>query len=174
MNPTTDDLPRLLGNIAGARQRFRVWRGTRPFWAGLLTSSASAPIMYFPYTHLTLAGLPLALSTTAGAGSLVIGILLVVLGITLWLQPQMRVFAGVATILLALISVPVANFGGFLLGLLPALIGGSLACAWAPPSEARETYAPSAAAEDRCAAVPYMQAQGMAPANSVSEGHGGE
>ncbi|MFD8704127.1 DUF6114 domain-containing protein [Kitasatospora sp. NPDC059648] len=121
--------------IATARREFRVWRGTRPFWAGLLTFSGGLPILYFPfpYAHLSLGGLGLALSTTAGAGSLLIGCLLITLGVTLWLQQQVRIFAGVAAILLALLSVPVANFGGFFLGLLPGLIGGSLACAWAPP-----------------------------------------
>ncbi|MFE5581775.1 DUF6114 domain-containing protein [Kitasatospora sp. NPDC056531] len=122
--------------IATARWEFRVWRGTRPFWAGLLTFGGGLPILYFPfpYAHFSLGGLGLALSTTAGAGSLLIGSLLITLGVTLWLQEQLRIFAGVAAILLSLLSVPVANFGGFFLGVLPGLIGGSLACAWAPPS----------------------------------------
>ncbi|MFG2847861.1 DUF6114 domain-containing protein [Kitasatospora sp. NPDC048296] len=122
--------------IAAARWEFRVWRGTRPFWAGLLTFVGGLPILYFPfpYAHFSLGGLGLALSTTAGAGSLLIGSLLITLGFTLWFQRQVRIFAGVAAILLSLLSVPVANFGGFFLGVLPGLIGGSLACAWAPPS----------------------------------------
>ncbi|MCP3822731.1 DUF6114 domain-containing protein [Streptomyces sp. A3M-1-3] len=119
---------------ADARRRFRAWRRGRPFWAGLFTLAASLPIVYFPYVHLTVAGVPLALSTTAGAGALIIGILLMVLGITLWFQQQVRVFAGIAALLLTLVSFPVANFGGLFLGLFSGLIGGSLACAWAPPT----------------------------------------
>ena len=61
--------------------------------------------MYFPYANLTLGIVDAsAMATTAGAGSLIIGVLLVVLGLTMWFQPQSRVFAGVAAILLALVS----------------------------------------------------------------------
>ncbi|MFD9967257.1 DUF6114 domain-containing protein [Streptomyces sp. NPDC059011] len=115
------------------RRRFRAWRGGRPFWAGLFTLVAGLPIVYFPYVPLSLSGIPLALSTTAGAGALLTGTLLVVLGLGMWLRPQTRVFAGIAALLLSLVSLPVANFGGLFLGLLAGLIGGSLACSWAAP-----------------------------------------
>jgi hypothetical protein len=130
----SDTRPGLRAAVVNARRAFRTWRGTRPFWGGLFTLSAGVPVIYFPFARLSLGGIPLALSTTAGAGSLVIGVLLIVLGVILWLQQHARVFAGIAAILLALISLPLANFGGFLLGLLCGLVGGSLACAWAPPS----------------------------------------
>jgi hypothetical protein len=120
--------------IGNARRAFRRWRGTRPFWAGAFTMSAGVPVIYVPYAQLSLGGIPLALSTTAGAGSLVIGVLLIVLGFTLWFQQQVRVFAGIAAMLLALVSLPLANFGGFLLGLLCGLVGGALACSWVPPN----------------------------------------
>ncbi|UNM14864.1 hypothetical protein J4032_28400 [Streptomyces formicae] len=91
------------------------------------------PVLCFPYVNLGLGGVPLALTTSAGAGSLIIGVLLPVLGVTLWFHREVRVFAGVAAILLALVSFPVANLGGLLLGLFSGLVGGSLACAWEPP-----------------------------------------
>ncbi len=114
------------------RRSFRTWRGQRPFWAGLLTLLGGLPIMYFPYANLTLGQLTVRMATTAGSGSLIIGVLLVVLGFTMWFQSTARVFAGVAAILLALVSLVVSNFGGFLVGFLLALIGGGLAVAWAP------------------------------------------
>ncbi|MGV4987942.1 DUF6114 domain-containing protein [Streptomyces sp. NPDC001709] len=141
---------------ADARRRFRTWRGERPFWAGVFTFNASLPILYLPYAHLDLGGIPLALSTTSGSGSLIIGILLMALGLSLWYQQRLRVFAGIATLLLALVSFPVANFGGFLLGLISALIGGSLACAWIPPTAAERPAASGAteiANETRSASV---------------------
>ncbi|MFI9099160.1 DUF6114 domain-containing protein [Streptomyces fildesensis] len=115
-----------------AHTRFRNWRWQRPFWAGLLTLLGGIPIAYLPYANLTLGQLTVRMSTTAGAGSLIIGILLMVLGLTMWFQPVVRIFAGVAAILLALVSIPVSNFGGFLIGFLLGLVGGSLAIAWAP------------------------------------------
>jgi hypothetical protein len=82
------------------------------------------------------------MATTGGAGSLIIGVLLVTLGFSLWFQRHVRTFAGVAAILLGLVSLPVSNFGGFLIGFLFALIGGAMACAWAPGKEEEPAAAP--------------------------------
>ncbi|MDX3239225.1 DUF6114 domain-containing protein [Streptomyces sp. ME03-5709C] len=122
----------LRGRFGYWRFRFRVWRGQRPFWAGLLTLLAGLPIAYFPYAHLSLGALSLTMATTAGSGSLIIGVLLVVLGLTMWFQAAVRVFSGVASILLALVSLVVSNFGGFVVGFLLGMIGGALAVSWAP------------------------------------------
>ncbi|MFE1314082.1 DUF6114 domain-containing protein [Streptomyces sp. NPDC058755] len=123
------------GQFTHRRLQFRAWRGTRPFWAGLYVLLSGLPIMYFPYFHLQLGHLTLAMATTAGAGSLIIGVLLIVLGVSLWFQKHVRTFAGVAAILLALVSLPVSNFGGFIMGFLLALVGGAMAVAWAPAAE---------------------------------------
>lgn len=123
--------------FARMRRDFRVWRGQRPFWGGMLTLLSGIPIMYVPYQNVTLGDLTIRMSTTAGAGSLIIGVLLVVLGITMWFQPHSRVFAGVAAILLALVSLVVSNFGAFLIGFLLGLIGGALCLSWAPGEPAR-------------------------------------
>ncbi|MFI1353536.1 DUF6114 domain-containing protein [Streptomyces sp. NPDC020898] len=138
------------------RLQFRAWRGTRPFWAGLVVLIAGLPIMYFPYAHLTLGQLTIRMSTTTGAGSLIIGVLLVVLGISLWFQKHVRTFAGTAAILLGLVSLPVSNFGGFIVGFLLALIGGALAIAWAPgePEPDSRYGVPAGNGTDAAAAAP--------------------
>ncbi|KOG34368.1 DUF6114 domain-containing protein [Streptomyces resistomycificus] len=120
------------GTFARLRLRFRDWRGTRPFWAGLFTLLGGVPIAYFPYATLKLGTMSLAMATTAGAGSLIIGVLLVTLGLTMWFQQATRVFAGVAAIVLALVSLVVSNIGGFIVGFLLAMLGGALAVSWAP------------------------------------------
>lgn len=122
----------LQARLRYGRVAFRHWRWQRPFWAGLWTLLAGVPIAYFPYANLTLGQLTIRMATTAGSGSLIIGVLLFVLGLTMWFQAQVRIFAGVASILLALVSLVVSNFGGFLAGFLLALFGGALAVAWAP------------------------------------------
>jgi hypothetical protein len=122
-----------LGDRLGRMRRsFREWRWQRPFWGGLLTLLGGIPIMYLPYANLTLGTMTIRMATTAGAGSLIIGVLLVVLGLTTWFQTHSRIFAGVAAILLALVSLVVSNFGGFLIGFLLALLGGGLAISWVP------------------------------------------
>ena len=108
------------------RLRFRAWRGSRPFWAGLITLLGGLPIAYFPYAEPHFGNLTWPMSTTAGAGSLIIGVLLVTLGLTMWFHSVVRIFAGVAAILLGLVSIPVSNLGGFGLGLILALVGGAL------------------------------------------------
>ncbi|MEU6961979.1 DUF6114 domain-containing protein [Streptomyces chrestomyceticus] len=129
---SADTRPRLNEKTGRKRTSFREWRGQRPFWGGVLTLLAGFPIMYIPYANLTIGSLTVRMATTAGAGSLIIGVLLVVLGLTMWFQPASRVFAGVAAILLSLVSLVVSNFGAFVVGFLLGLIGGALAVSWAP------------------------------------------
>lgn len=112
--------------------RFRAWRGERPFWAGLFTLLGGVPIVYFPFADIRLGNVTLAMVTTSGSASLIIGILLITLGLALWFQKGIRVFAGVAAILLALVSIPLSNLGGFFIGFLTSMVGGCLALAWAP------------------------------------------
>ncbi|GAA3930397.1 DUF6114 domain-containing protein [Streptomyces gulbargensis] len=119
--------------------RFKVWRQTRPFWAGLFTIIGGVPIAYLPYGDMRLGNITLAMKTTAGSGALIIGVLLITLGLTMWYQPIVRVFAGVATIVLALVSIPVSNFGGLVIGFLFALIGGGMSVAWAPAPPIEES-----------------------------------
>ncbi|MER6672320.1 DUF6114 domain-containing protein [Streptomyces sp. NPDC000983] len=130
------------------RRNFRAWRGERPFWAGLFVMLGGLPIAYFPYANLQIGHLTLAMATTAGAGSLIIGVLLVVLGVSLWFQKHVRTFAGVAAILLALVSIPVSNLGGFLIGFLLALVGGAMAVSWAPGPPAQPQPAAHALDKD--------------------------
>ncbi|MFE3945277.1 DUF6114 domain-containing protein [Streptomyces sp. NPDC059118] len=139
---------------------FRTWRGNRPFWAGLFTMVGGLPIAYFPYANMHLGNVTLAMSTTAGAGSLIIGILLITLGLTMWFHHIVRVFAGVAAILLALISIPVANIGGFLIGFLCALLGGALSISWAPGEPKPDPVPAGAAGEKSGGTGPGAQESG--------------
>lgn len=120
------------GTFDRLRLRFRAWRGHRPFWAGLFTMLGGLPIAYFPYATFKLGTMSIAMATTAGAGSLIIGVLLVTLGLTMWFQYATRIFAGVAAIVLSLVSLVVSNIGGFIFGFLFALVGGALAVSWVP------------------------------------------
>lgn len=159
------------------RRNFRTWRGQRPFWAGLLTLLGGIPIAYFPYATFKIGHMNLAMQTTAGAGSLIIGVLLVTLGLTMWFQHIVRVFAGVATILLALVSLPIANMGGFIVGFVLSLTGGALSLSWVPA----KTVLPAPAAEDplwadeaEASAVPEQwDGRGTDTHETYTEGNGG-
>ncbi|CAL9295127.1 DUF6114 domain-containing protein [Streptomyces sp. SudanB182_2057] len=156
------------GQFTRRRLQFRAWRGHRPFWAGLYVMLGGFPIMYFPYAHIKFGQLTVAMATTAGAGSLIIGVLLVVLGLTLWFQQHVRVFAGVAAILLALVSLPVSNFGGFIIGFLLSLLGGAMAVAWAPDKSAGRAAAAPADGGDAPGDAGSGTAPGVRESNDLS------
>jgi len=77
-----------------------------------------------------------------------IGILLIAAGIVLWVNPTHRVFYGIAGIVLGIISFPASNLGGFVLGMLLAIIGGALAFAWVPAEPGSVDAAPPGRAVD--------------------------
>ncbi|MGW6705492.1 DUF6114 domain-containing protein [Streptomyces sp. NPDC054956] len=148
--------------------RFHAWSGHRPFWAGLITLIAGFPIAYFPYADVRLGNVTIAMATTAGAGSLIIGVLLATLGLTLWFQQGVRIFAGVAAILLGLVSLPVSNLGGFGLGLILSMVGGGLALAWVPGRPADESDAQDTAdAGNTAQTVALGKAEAMAGPQGV-------
>lgn len=134
---------------------FHAWSGRRPFWAGLFTLLGGLPIAYFPYADLRLGNVSLAMATTGGAGALIIGVLLITLGLALWYQETIRVFAGVAAILLALVSIPVSNLGGFFVGFILSMVGGAR-----PGLGAGSTGGGGGAADGRAAAGPGRPDQG--------------
>ncbi|GAA3726739.1 DUF6114 domain-containing protein [Salinactinospora qingdaonensis] len=117
----------------GAWLAFRRWRGSRPFWGGLLSVLAGVDILLAP-----LAPLPLLVQQgIAGVSSYVVGLLLIAIGVLAWLQPAQRIFYGIVAILLALASFVTSNFGGFLIGMLLGLVGGSLIFGWLPEKRPR-------------------------------------
>ncbi|GAB2842485.1 hypothetical protein GCM10022221_47080 [Actinocorallia aurea] len=110
---------------------FRAWRDGRPFAAGVLTALAGTEIALTPVVG---AGL-LVHTGLAGQLSLLLGLLLVVFGLLFWTAPSLRALVGALTIAVGLVSFVTANLGGFLAGLLLALVGGAAGLAWTPAPE---------------------------------------
>jgi hypothetical protein len=129
-------LRRLLHRIHTHRQRWRSWRRSRPFWGGLLATTGGAAILLLPadlYTVLSLPG-------TAGLAGFLLGGIITTTGLLLWYQPRHHTLLAIVITLAALASFLYTNFGGFLIGMLLALTGGSLAFAWTPdPAPDAET-----------------------------------
>lgn len=110
------------------RMAFRRWRRSRPFWGGFLTLLGGAIITLGPasaYKVMLQAG------TVIWEGILV-GALIAILGLFLWFQPAMRHFFGVLVVVLSLVSFITSDVGGFFIGMLLAMTGGSMAFAWVP------------------------------------------
>ncbi|NUT95011.1 MAG: hypothetical protein HOY78_23610 [Saccharothrix sp.] len=107
---------------------FRDWRHSCPFLAGLITLGAGVELM------VVVSSAPgvVRLLGRGAAETWMLGALLVVAGLTLWYTPTLRYFAGTAAIVAGLLSLVLANLGGYLLGFLLAVLGGALALAWRP------------------------------------------
>jgi hypothetical protein len=144
-------VPRLRrGRPNGARDRmsWRVWRRSRPFWGGLLLVLAGLELMVIPLSGVLGHG-AVKLVIYIGIGGVfgvLIGVLLIASGVLLCLNPVHRQFYGIAGVVLGILSFPASNLGGFFIGMLLAIVGGSIAFAWAPVEQARVKRAESALA----------------------------
>ena len=125
----------------------------------------SAPVLGRPAHHarrLEILIIPLApLSVIihqgiAGISSLLMGVLMILMGLVMWFQPQLRSIAGIATVLFALTSFVTSNFGGFLIGMLLGIMGGALSFAWTP----NESPAPEGSAGEDDLAGPGERRSG--------------
>ncbi|MER7399430.1 DUF6114 domain-containing protein [Streptomyces sp. NPDC000151] len=104
------------------------WRKGRPFWGGLATVLAGAEICAIPLAPLKI----MLQQGIAGVPSVLMGLVMIVMGLTAWFTPQYRGPAGVLTVLMAAAALVMSNLGGFLIGTLIGILGGALMFAWQP------------------------------------------
>lgn len=116
-----------------SRPRWRRWRRGRPFWGGLFTILAGAWICVLPLAPLKI----MLQQGVAGIPSVLMGIVMIVLGLTAWFSPAQRGLAGVLTTLIATSALVLSNLGGFLIGTLLGILGGGLMFAWQPYATTR-------------------------------------
>ncbi|WP_169986288.1 DUF6114 domain-containing protein [Microbispora sp. H10836] len=105
------------------------WRRSRPFWGGLLVLAAGLELLSIPFATQAL---PLVIQSGTVGATYLISLVLIILGLMVWLQPDKRAFLGVVAVLISIASFIYANLGGFLIGMLLGLVGGALAVAWTP------------------------------------------
>jgi hypothetical protein len=117
-----------------SRGAWRAWRRSRPFWGGVLLAFAGLELLAIPLSGILLHG-AVKLVIYIGIGGVfgvLIGVLLIAAGIALWANPAHRMFYGIAGIVLGIASFPASNLGGFFIGMLLAIVGGSIGFAWTP------------------------------------------
>lgn len=66
-----------------------------------------------------------------------VGSLITLMGLLEWLVPLYSLMAGAITVVLALVSLLTASFGGLIIGMLLSLAGGAMAVAWRPVQPAQ-------------------------------------
>lgn len=120
---------------------FRVWRRTRPFWGGLLIVLGAAEIL-----STTVLSLGPTFRVGLGGVNAFLGVIVTVVlglcGLLLWFSPAQRVFYAIVSVILALATFNTINYGGFFLGMLLGIVGGSMAFAWSQVSVRDERPGP--------------------------------
>lgn len=112
----------------GWRPAFRGWRRSRPFWGGLLVLLGGGEILL---TYHAAFGMVVHFGLYGLAGYFVPA-MLALLGVLIIFDPAHRTFYSVLSVLAALGTWLTSNLGGFIVGMLLGVIGGSLAFGWQP------------------------------------------
>ena len=118
----------------GARRAFRHWRRTRPFWGGLLVAMGGGEMLALYHAAMKVT-IHMGLYGLAGYA---VPVLLVVLGLCLIFDPTHRLFYSVLSLLFAVASWMTSNLGGFIIGMLLAMAGASLAFGWVEAQQPEE------------------------------------
>jgi hypothetical protein len=104
---------------------FKKWRKSRPLWGSIITIVSGLMILWVP--------LNLYLSTFLPGSIAIIGLIfggaITLIGIVSLFFPNASKILGIFTIFLSILSV-IGALGGFLVGTLFGIIGGSLLMAW--------------------------------------------
>lgn len=107
---------------------WRRWRKGRPFWGGLAAIVAGAEICAIPLAPLKV----MLQQGIAGIPSVLMGIVMILMGLSAWFAPHYRGLAGVLTVLVAAAALVMSNLGGFLFGTIVGILGGGMIFAWQP------------------------------------------
>ncbi|MFH8556790.1 DUF6114 domain-containing protein [Streptomyces celluloflavus] len=145
----------------GAWRRWRRWRKGRPFWGGLAAVIAGAEICAIPLAPLKI----MLQQGIAGIPSVLMGLVMILMGLSAWFAPHYRGLAGILTVLCAMASLVMSNLGGFLIGTVIGILGGAMIFAWRPVP----TSEPAAAAGSADAPPGEPDTATTAPAPAVTE-----
>lgn len=114
------------------RLAFRHYRRTRPFWGAIILGFGG----YFIAQPLL--GGSMAFYAAVGVRGMVpvlLGGAMVVAAAVCLLLPAQRHFPSIIATMLAVASLPLANLGGWIIGMVLGIVGAGLCFAWAPYSD---------------------------------------
>ncbi|MBO0837829.1 MAG: hypothetical protein J2P28_20265, partial [Actinobacteria bacterium] len=159
--------PGFFSRLGTGWRRYRAWRRSRPFWAGIWLVIAGAELLLIPLPIHSM-GLILHIGI-GGISGILIGAILVLLGLLLWVHPAQRLFYSIVAALLAVAALVASNLGGFLLGTVLGIIGASLGFAWMPgrPERRRRRRQPEPAGPDSDTEAGVTPGSGREPGTIV-------
>ncbi|GCD46209.1 DUF6114 domain-containing protein [Streptomyces paromomycinus] len=116
------------GSWRRGRAAWRRWRKGRPFWGGLAAVVAGAEICAIPLAPLKV----MLQQGIAGIPSVLMGLVMILMGLSAWFAPHYRGLAGILTVLVSTAALVMSNLGGFLFGTIVGILGGGMIFAWQP------------------------------------------
>lgn len=125
---------------------FRHFRRTRPFWGSLILIAGA----YF-IAHPMIGAM--SFLTTVGARALtplLLGGGMIAAALVALFAPKQRHFPAIVATMLSVASLPLANLGGWIIGMVLGIVGSSMIFAWTPYSD--KQLARFAARDERRAA----------------------
>lgn len=124
---------RVSAGLRRGRAWFRSFRRTRPFWGGVWLVAGGWTVLKF-----SLAPMQLVVSTGFdGIAGYLLGGGMILSGLVPLAAPQQRYTFGIIGAVLAVVSLVASNLGGFLLGMVLGVLGGSMMVGWGPKRPAR-------------------------------------
>ncbi|MFI2670672.1 DUF6114 domain-containing protein [Streptomyces albidoflavus] len=123
----------VLAGLRRGRAWFRSFRRARPFWGGVWLVAGGRTVLKF-----SLAPMQLVVSTGFdGIAGYLLGGGMILSGLVPLAAPQQRYTFGIIGAVLAVVSLVASNLGGFLLGMVLGVLGGSMMVGWGPKRPAR-------------------------------------
>ena len=102
----------------------------RPWLAIILLFLAGVVVLATFLLQDSFARLGIALTSSTAPGALLTGIGMIGCAASMYAQPNTRVLAGWMGGSLALVALPAANFGGFVVGTVLGVLGAAAALSW--------------------------------------------
>lgn len=112
--------------------KFRLWRNTRPFWGSILMIVAGLTMLAGACVFL-----PISFLIQSLWSAILVSSLLLVMGVIQLFLPSYAVITGSIGMVLSIVSLLVASFGGCGVGMLFGVIGSALSIAWRPVKRSR-------------------------------------
>jgi len=109
------------------RKRFKNWRARRPFLGATLCIFSGLIILYVPAQLYELAATP---GNMLFVGFFLGGLTLL-MGVLSYIMPRLSTLLGILAIFASVLSI-MGALGGFLIGTILGIIGGSMLIAWKP------------------------------------------
>ncbi|WP_308262063.1 DUF6114 domain-containing protein [Rhodococcus erythropolis] len=121
------------------RERFASWRKQRPFTGSLLLGISAAFLLLPAVVSVRLGDVLISISTIAGVSTLLLATLMALCAASALLRVGTRLPTGVCAMILALVALPAANFGGLIMGTLTGVVGSAYVISWTPTDSTSAT-----------------------------------